>query len=346
VTASAAGPGAAERAGRGPEPRTRRCAYPPTYRSLPIASKLCQDGALPNCFFSLWLWLGFASLRFAGGMNLGQCVWTADWTINDVPLPHDLPAPVCSPHELCRAAAKAIKKHTKHKMGSDQVLLHWPLADGGLFVQGGDNIRLVIKASYRMNAGEVETGVISASSRDGESSSSGGGGGGTSARSSFSGFARRSQSGSPSSAGLGRASLALRDDKRKERREGELRRLGAARNTMRFFTRERCVYIPQQASGMTAALRGGRYVDCHQAGAYLLELESAKSAECGGVGIGGGGKLGTELTPRCLRSSRESQSELSSSGADRALFRITSLTLAFELAELRQELLAAKMEQP
>ena len=119
-------------------------------------------------------------------------VWTADWTINDVPLPHDLPAPVCSPHELCRAAAKAIKKHTKHKMGSDQVLLHWPLADGGLFVQGGDNIRLVIKASYRMNAGEVETGVISASSRDGESSSSGGGGGGTSARSSFSGFARES----------------------------------------------------------------------------------------------------------------------------------------------------------
>ena len=42
-------------------------------------------------------------------MNLGQCVWTADWTINDVELPHDLPAPVCSPHELCRAAAKAIK---------------------------------------------------------------------------------------------------------------------------------------------------------------------------------------------------------------------------------------------
>ena len=275
-------------------------------------------------------------------MNLAQCVWTADWTINDVELPHDLPAPVCSPHELCRAAAKAIKKHTKHTIGSDQVLLHWPLADGGLFVQGGDNIRLVIKASYRMNAAEVETGVIG-SSRDGESSSSGGGGG-TSARSSFSGFARRSQSGSPSSAGLGRASLALRDDKKKveagrERREGELRRLGAARNALRFFTRERCVYIPQQASGMTATLRGGRYVDCHQAGAYLLELESAESAECGG-----GGKLGTALTLRSLRSSRESQSELGSSGADRALFRITSLTLAFELAELRQEL--SRMEQP
>ena len=90
---------------------------------------------------------------------------------------------------------------------------------------------------------------------------------------------------------------------------------------------------------MTATLRGGRYVDCHQAGAYLLELESAESAECGG-----GGKLGTALTLRSLRSSRESQSELGSSGADRALFRITSLTLAFELAELRQEL--SRMEQP
>ena len=64
VTASAAGPGAAERAGRGPEPRTRRCAYPPTgYRSLPIASKLCQDGALPTAFFRFGF--GLASLRFA-----------------------------------------------------------------------------------------------------------------------------------------------------------------------------------------------------------------------------------------------------------------------------------------
>ena len=123
------------------------------------------------------------------------------------------------------------------QVGSDQVLLHWPLADGGLFVQGGDNIRLVIKASYRMNAAEVETGVIAASSRDGETSGGGGGGGGgMSARSSFSGFGRRSsQSASPSSASLGRASLALRDDKKKveagrERREGELRRLGAARH--------------------------------------------------------------------------------------------------------------------
>ena len=131
-------------------------------------------------------------------MNLSQCVWTADWTINDVELPHDLPAPVCSPHELCRAAAKAIKKHAKHKLGSDQVLLHWPLADGGLFVYGGDNIRLVVKASYRMNAAEVETGVISSSSRDKKKAEAG-----------------------------------------RERREGELRRLGAVRNTLRFFTRER-----------------------------------------------------------------------------------------------------------
>eukprot|EP00964_Phaeocystis_antarctica_P144144 scaffold109845_cov44-Phaeocystis_antarctica.AAC.1 len=27
---------------------------------------------------------------------------------------------------------------------------------------------------------------------------------------------------------------------------------------------------------MTATLRGGRYVDCHQTGAYLIELESAE----------------------------------------------------------------------
>ena len=37
----------------------------------------------------------------------------------------------------------------------------------GIFVYGGDNIRLVVKASYRMNAAEVETGVISSSSRAG-----------------------------------------------------------------------------------------------------------------------------------------------------------------------------------
>ena len=246
-------------------------------------------------------------------MNLSQCVWVADWTINDVELPHDLPAPVCSPHELCRAAAKAIKKHTKHKVGSDEVLLHWPLADGGLFVQGGDNIRLVVKGSYRMNAAEVETGVFSAgSSRDGESSSTSArrSSSTSSSRSSSRGFGRK-QSATPSPAGFARAGLALREDKKKveagrERREGELRRLGAAKNALRFFTRERCVYIPQQASGMTAALRGGRYVDCHQTGAYLLELESAESAESGG------GKLGTALTLRSLRSSssRESQAGL------------------------------------
>ena len=221
-------------------------------------------------------------------MNLSQCVWTADWTINDVELPHDLPAPVCSPHELCRAAAKAIKKHARHKLGSDQVLLHWPLADGGLFVHGGDNIRLVVKASYRMNAAEVETGVISSSSRDGDK--------------------KKAEAG-------------------RERREGELRRLGAARNALRFFTRERCVHVPQQASGMTATLRGGCYVDCHQTGAYLLELESAESAESGGAG-----KLGTALSLRSLRSSREARSERGSSGAEeRALFRITSLRLGLGL---------------
>ena len=212
-------------------------------------------------------------------MNLNQCVWVADWTINDVELPHDLPAPVCSPHELCRAAAKAIRKHTKHKVGSDQVLLHWPLADGGLFVQGGDNIRLIIKASYRMNAAEVASGVISSSpagSRDqagesGRSSSSSSSRSGASGRSNSSVFGRK-PSAVPLSAASGRAALlqATTDRKKgeaaRERRLGELRRLGAARNALRFFTRERCVYIPQQASGMTAALRGGRYIDCHQAG--------------------------------------------------------------------------------
>ena len=56
---------------------------------------------------------------------------------------------------------------------------------------------------------------------------------------------------------------------------------------------------------------------------------------------GGAGKLGTALSLRSLRSSREPRS----SGADeRALFRITSLSLAFDLAELRQEL--ARVEQP
>ena len=33
-----------------------------------------------------------------------------------------------------RGAAKLIRKHTKHKVCSDVLLLHWPLADSGLFV--------------------------------------------------------------------------------------------------------------------------------------------------------------------------------------------------------------------
>ena len=53
--------------------------------------------------------------------------------------------------------------------------------------------------------------------------------------------------------------------------------------------------------------------------------------------------MGSALALRSHRS-HESQPEIGCSGAERALYRVTSLTLTFDLHELRQDL--SQMEQP
>ena len=81
-------------------------------------------------------------------LDASKLIWAATWSINNVELPLALPAPVCSPHELCRKAAKLVRKYSKAKVDDDKhLLLHWPLTEHGLIVQGGDDLRLLIKGS-------------------------------------------------------------------------------------------------------------------------------------------------------------------------------------------------------
>ena len=61
-----------------------------------------------------------------------------------------LPAPVCTPHESCRRAAKLVRKHSKARVDDEKhhLLLHWPLREHGLVVKGRDYLKLLIKGSY------------------------------------------------------------------------------------------------------------------------------------------------------------------------------------------------------
>ena len=64
-----------------------------------------------------------------------------------------LPAPVCTPHELCKKAAKLMRKHAKHAKVDDasrHLLLHWDLRDHGLVVNSRDYLKLLLKGSYRL----------------------------------------------------------------------------------------------------------------------------------------------------------------------------------------------------
>ena len=83
-------------------------------------------------------------------VDVQRIVWSASWSLNYVELPLSLPAPVHSPHENCRKAARLVRKHSKARVDDEHkhMLLHWALADYGLVVQGGDDLKLLIKGSY------------------------------------------------------------------------------------------------------------------------------------------------------------------------------------------------------
>eukprot|EP00966_Prymnesium_polylepis_P083404 1932067-Prymnesium_polylepis.1 len=89
-----------------------------------------------------------------------RLIWSADWFINEVELPTSMPAPVSTPHELCKKAARTIRKHANVRTGDDKLLLHWALQDAGLVVQAGDYLRLIVKASYRLTESEAAAGTL------------------------------------------------------------------------------------------------------------------------------------------------------------------------------------------
>ena len=121
--------------------------------------------------------------------------FAADWFVNGIPLPMSLPAPVSSPHDACKKAAKLIKRHSQVRSMDNKTCLHWALRDSGLTVQGGDTMRVVIKGSYRVNADDAGAGEAG-----------------------------------------GRG----------------LHRVSVAQHSVRFFTRERKIYVPRSGGSMTA----------------------------------------------------------------------------------------------
>ena len=70
-------------------------------------------------------------------LDASRMVWAADWSLNHVELPISLPAPVHSPHELCKKAARLVRKYSKARVDDERhhMLLHWALGDKGLVVQ-------------------------------------------------------------------------------------------------------------------------------------------------------------------------------------------------------------------
>jgi len=106
----------------------------------------------------------------------------------------------------------------------------------------------------------------------------------------------------------------------------------SSEQSVRFFTAERRVYVPKQASGMTALLRSGSrskprvYLDCHQAGTYAMEVEETKLLESD---LAADGRLGARLV-------------LPSADQGPTSFRLASLTLALDPNELLKDLVLIK----
>ena len=241
-----------------------------------------------------------------------RLIWSSDWFVNDVELPMELPAPV-SNNELTRRAAKLIRKHAGGAARggeADRLVLYWSLRESALLVHGGDSVKIILKGSYMLSPEELALGAPAvgaaapaeppkrAMSLFARKDSRAGGGGGSSA----------SAATTPAAASArGRSGSC------------DLRRLGAAQQTVRFFTRERRIYVPQQPSGMTATLKhataGGApalHYDCHQAGEYAIEVEEEAGS---GTGLGKSG-----------------------GAAGRSCYRLVGLAVRLEMAELRGEL--------
>ena len=210
----------------------------------------------------------------AAAYDSSRLIWSADWFINDVELPTSLPAPVCTPHELCKRAAKTIKKHTNQRSGDDKLILHWPLQNDGLVVQGGDYLRLIVKASYKLNENEAAAGVV-----DRSHASEGGGAtasGGSRWRSSSKAKVLLPGGASAVASSAGSSRTASNEASRRRRPKGSSKTASyawsqSAQRAVRFFTRERRIYVQQLV------------VHC-PASPYLPRLDPPKSTRsCGTV---------------------------------------------------------------
>lgn len=255
-----------------------------------------------------------------------RAIFSADWFINDVELPTALPAPVASPHDLCKKAASTIKRHTKVRSGDDKLLIHWALGDCGLVVQGGDYLKVLLKASYRLTEAEVAAGTVRARERSssntsspvlGHASSLMGRVLGTSPAPSSARSAHADAEAPASAPTVGRSRSGNR--KGKAAKASTYAWSQSAQRTVRFFTRERRIYVQQHVSGMSAKVRdaergkGKVYVDCHLAGDYAIELEE-QALESAAAQLAAG------------------------QGTQRSSYVVNSLTLRFDKSELLTEL--------
>ncbi|KAL1495996.1 hypothetical protein AB1Y20_014633 [Prymnesium parvum] len=250
-----------------------------------------------------------------------RLIWAADWYINDVELPLALPAPVSTPHPLCAKAAQKLRKYAGVRTADDKLLLHWALADAGLVVQGGDYLRLIVKASYRITEAEAAAGALDAAA------AADAGGGGV-----FGGVfrPRASSSSAPPPAKEAAARLVAKPspseappkpaagEPASRRRPKEKKRgayAWAAQRAVRFYTSERRIYVQTLSSGMSAPIKAAEpgvraFIDCHLAGDYVVELE----------------EQGGDESPR------------EAGKTEKATYVVTSLTLRFELPEMEREL--------
>lgn len=241
-------------------------------------------------------------------LDAKRLIWTADWYINDVELPLSLPAPVCTPHPLCSKAAQKIRRHTGVRSGDDKLLLHWVLRDAGLVVQGGDYVRLILKASYTLTESEAAAGSLDSSRTSASSPSS--------SRTGM--FARHSSAKTVGSAG-GKAGVKESTRRRHKEKKQNTYEWSSSHRAVRFYTRERRVYVQQLVSGMSAQIKSAHpgvrsFVDCHQSGEYAIEVEE--------LSLPGSTNTG----------------EKGPTGSTRSSYVVNSLTLRFERNEIEHEL--------
>lgn len=99
-----------------------------------------------------------ASKALSAAMDLGQVVWSVDWTLNGVSLQavyaERVPQPLATPHAKAAAAGERARKYTQaqgSRSREPRVALHWPpelLSGTSLSLQPGDCLTVLAKASY------------------------------------------------------------------------------------------------------------------------------------------------------------------------------------------------------